>query len=93
MRASLALIGIYLGIMIGLQTVSVVISELVALVAPSASLFVFLGLFAVMFVVGWPIAVRIVDWLIPETDEERVAAKVVKDRIASLTRDLRPRTA
>jgi flagellar biosynthesis protein FliP len=92
MAASLALMGIYLGIMVVLQTVSVVLSELSALVAPAASLFVFLALFAVMFVVGWPIAVRIVDRLIPETEEERAAARTVKERTAPRPRELRPRT-
>jgi hypothetical protein len=92
MAASLALMGIYLSIMVVLQTAAVVLSELVALLAPAASLFVFLGLFAVMFVVGWPIAVRTTDRLIPETEEERAAARTVKERAAPRARALRPRT-
>jgi hypothetical protein len=41
--------------------------------APTISLTVFIVIFLLMFGLGWPIAVRITAWLIPEADAERQA--------------------
>lgn len=72
MRASLSLLGIYLGLVLVLQAVSIATSQLVGLVAPMASLFVFLALYFLMFVIAWPIALRLSYRFVPETEEERV---------------------
>lgn len=84
MPASLALLGTYIGVVVPLQVVAIVLSQIVGAVSPSASLFVFLGLYVTALGVGWPIAVRITDRLMPETEEERAAAAA-----RTLTPDLR----
>jgi hypothetical protein len=58
MNPALILIGTYILVAMGLQLVGFVISQGVDQVAPSLSLFVFLGLFLCSFGLGWPIAVH-----------------------------------
>jgi hypothetical protein len=87
MRASLALLGTYLGVAFVLEIVAVLVSEAIGVLAPHASLFVFLFLYMAALWAGWGIAVRINERMMPETDEERAA------RMPTPSAQLRPRTA
>lgn len=89
MRASLALLGTYLGVAFILEAVAVLISQAIGAVAPQGSLFAFLALYIGALWAGWPIAVRINERMMPETDEER-RARAPK---TSGLRELRPRTS
>jgi hypothetical protein len=71
MTPSLALLGMYLVVTAILQVVGFFISRAVGYFDPTISLMTFLVLFMGMFWAGWPVAVRIVDYLIPETERER----------------------
>ena len=70
MSPALALIGIYIMITAVLQFVGFLISQAVSTFAPTMSLMTFLVLFLGMFWLGWPIAVRITNRLIPVTEAE-----------------------
>lgn len=89
MRETLSLMAIYLGLVAVLQVGNVFVAHMVSLAAPQASLFVFLGLFIGVFGLSWPIALRISHALMPETDEERAAAKA--NTLAHIVNNLRPR--
>jgi hypothetical protein len=65
--------GTYLIVTFALQMAGLLVSRLVDLVDPTLSLMTFLVLFMGMFWLGWPIAVRIVAYLIPENERERAA--------------------
>lgn len=73
MNPALALMGTYVVVTIGLQIMAVIVSRIVDMVDPTLSLMTFLILFMGMFWLGWPIAVRITGYLIPETELERQA--------------------
>ncbi len=79
MKPTLVLIGIYIIVTATLQFVGFLISQAVSQFYPSMSLMTFLVLFMAMFYSGWPIAVRISDWLIPETDGDRERSKDVAE--------------
>jgi hypothetical protein len=79
MNPALVLIGIYIIVTATLQLVGFLISQGVNEFYPSVSLMTFLVLFMAMFYSGWPIAVRISDWLIPQTDGDRQRAKDVAE--------------
>jgi uncharacterized membrane protein YqjE len=70
MSPALALMGIYIMITAVLQFVGFLISHVVSTFAPTMSLMTFLVLFLGMFWLGWPIAVRITNRLIPVTEAE-----------------------
>ena len=91
MNPSLVLIGIYIIVTASLQFVGFLISHVVSEFYPSMSLMTFLVLFMAMFYSGWPIAVRISDWLIPETAGDRERAKDVAEglRVAGRRRSER----
>lgn len=71
MGPALGLMGIYLTVTIALQFGGYLISGLVGMIDPTLSLMTFLVLFMGMFWLGWPISVRISDWLMPENELER----------------------
>jgi hypothetical protein len=71
MTPALALLATYLVVTIVLQVVGFFVSRAVGYFDPTISLMTFLVLFMGMFWAGWPIAVRIVDRLVPETERER----------------------
>lgn len=71
MGPALALMAIYLTVTILLQFAGYLVSGMVGMIDPTISLMTFLVLFMAMFWLGWPISVRISDWLMPETELER----------------------
>jgi hypothetical protein len=71
MKPALALLAMYVVVTIALQFVGFLISRMVGYIDPTMSLMTFLVFFMGMFWVAWPVAVRIVDRLIPETELER----------------------
>jgi hypothetical protein len=71
MVPTLVLLGLYVVVTIGLQFAGYLVSGLVGLYDPKISLMTFLVLFMGMFWLGWPISVRLSDWLVPETELER----------------------
>jgi hypothetical protein len=85
MHPAMSLMAIYILITAALQFGGYLVSRVVDVFAPSISLMTFIVIFLSMFGVGWPIAVRITAWLIPETEAER------RDRITnpSITRPRR----
>jgi hypothetical protein len=85
MHPAMSLMAIYILVAAALQFAGYLVSRVVDVFAPSISLMIFIVIFLAMYGVGWPIAVRITAWLIPETEAER------RDRIAnpSITRTLR----
>lgn len=72
MNPTLVLIGTYIIITLVLQFGGFVISQIVSVFFPNIGLMTFLVLFFVMFGLGWPIAVRINEWLFPETKDDRL---------------------
>jgi hypothetical protein len=70
-KQSLALMGIYISIVIALQVGGFFVSRVVEYFNPALSLMTFLVLFMGMFAAAWPVAVRVSDRFIPETDHER----------------------
>jgi hypothetical protein len=92
MNPALALMGIYIICTVVLQLIAFFVSEMVSMAYPGASLMAFLVLFMAMFYLGWPIAVRITYWLIPETEAERVrdSKSAEGQRLARLERTSRP---
>jgi hypothetical protein len=83
MNPAILLIGIYIVVTALLQFVAFLISQVVSSINPSLSLMTFLVLFMGMFWLGWPIAVRICDWFIPETEADRQRVRdVEKERLA-----------
>jgi len=93
MNPALALIGIYIMITAVLQFVGFLISQVVSTFAPTMSLMTFLVLFLGMFWLGWPIAIRITNRLIPVTEAERQpqGGIVEGERVAREKTDLRLR--
>jgi hypothetical protein len=71
MSPTLVLLGMYIVILIALQAIGFLISQATGYFNPAISLMTFLILFMGMFAVAWPIAVRVTDWLVPETEHER----------------------
>ena len=71
MHPALSLMAIYILVTAALQFGGYLVSRVVDQFAPSMSLMIFIVIFLMMFGVGWPIAVRITAWLIPETEAER----------------------
>jgi hypothetical protein len=71
MNPALVLMGIYIVTTALLQFLGFLVSEVVSTMNPGISLMTFLVLFMGMFWLGWPIAVRLTGWLIPETEGER----------------------
>ena len=67
MNPAVALMGIYIAVTICLQLAAVVVSRFVDLIDPTLSLMTFLVLFMGMFWLGWPLAVRLTEYMIPET--------------------------
>jgi hypothetical protein len=65
----LALLAVYVVVALAGQVLGYGISSLVDRVAPAAGLPVFLAIFLGMLAVAWPIAVRLMNWLFPETLE------------------------
>lgn len=71
MKQSLGMLGIYIVCLLALQAVGFLFSRFIGYFNPGMSLMTFLVLFMGMFALAWPIAVRISDKFIPETDIER----------------------
>ena len=71
MSPTLVLLATYIVVTIFLQCVGFLVGTLAGYLDPTLSLMTFLILFMGMFWLAWPLAVRISDWLIPETDGER----------------------
>lgn len=71
MKQSLALLGLYVVTVVTLQVAGFLISRLIGYFNPAMSLMAFLVMFMGMFALAWPIAVRISDRFIPETERER----------------------
>jgi hypothetical protein len=71
MKPALALLGMYIAVTLVLQFCGFLVSRMVGYIDPTMSLMTFLICFMGMFWLGWPIAVRIIDRLIPETELER----------------------
>ena len=79
MSPSLVLIGIYIVLTALLQFVGFLISQVVNTISPPLSLMTFLVLFIGMFYLAWPIACRISEWLIPETEADRRRVREVAE--------------
>jgi hypothetical protein len=79
MNPSLVLIGIYIVLTALLQFVGFLISQVVSTISPPLSLLTFLVLFIGMFYLAWPIACRISDRLIPETEADRRRVREVAE--------------
>ena len=79
MNPALVLIGIYIIVTAALQFVGFLISQVVSAISPPLSLMTFLVLFIGMFYLAWPIACRISDWLIPETEADRRRVREVAE--------------
>jgi hypothetical protein len=62
----LALIGIYIVVALAGQAVGYGVSSLIERAVPAVGLPVFLAIFFAMLVVAWPIAVGLMNWLIPQ---------------------------
>jgi len=73
----LALLSIYVVVAIAGQVVGYGISSLIDRAAPALGLPVFLAIFLGMLAFAWPIAVRLMNWLFPETLETPVRSPVV----------------
>ena len=73
----LALLSIYVVVAIAGQVVGYGISSLIDRAAPALGLPVFLAIFLGMLAFAWPIAVRLMNWLFPETLEAPVRSPVV----------------
>jgi hypothetical protein len=73
----LALLGTYIVVALAGQAVGFFISSLVERTVPLAGLPVFLAFFFGLLVVAWPIAVALLDWLLPEATESPVKSRVV----------------
>lgn len=73
MNPALALMCTYIAVTISLQIAAMTVSRFVDMVDPTLSLMTFLVLFMGMFWLGWPLAVRITAYLIPESELERRA--------------------
>jgi hypothetical protein len=73
MHPALSLMAIYILVTALLQFGGYLVSKAFDMVAPTISLTVFIVIFLLMFGLGWPIAVRITAWLIPEAEAERQA--------------------
>jgi hypothetical protein len=73
MQPALSLMAIYILVTALLQFGGYLVSRAFDMVAPTISLTVFLVIFLLMFGLGWPIAVRVTAWLIPEAEAERQA--------------------
>jgi len=71
MAPSLILLGTYLLVIVVLQILGYFVSRAVGHFDPTLSLMTFLILFIGMFGLAWPIAVRLIDRLVPETEHER----------------------
>jgi hypothetical protein len=65
----LALLAIYVVVALAGQVLGYGISSLIDRVAPTLGLPVFLAIFLGMLAFSWPIAVRLMNWLFPETLE------------------------
>jgi hypothetical protein len=65
LNPSLALIGIYIVVTAILQFAGFLVSRVVDMIDPTLSLMAFLILFLGMFWLGWPIALRIAEALVP----------------------------
>jgi hypothetical protein len=63
----LALLTIYVVVALAGQVLGYGISSLIDRAAPAVGLPVFLAIFLGMLVFAWPIAVRLMNWLSPET--------------------------
>jgi hypothetical protein len=63
----LGLIGIYIGVALVGQAIGFGISALVERTVPWAGLPVFLAVFFAMLALAWPIAVRLQEWLYPDS--------------------------
>jgi hypothetical protein len=92
MNPALALMAIYIISTVVLQVIAFFVSEVISMAYPGVSLMTFLVLFMAMFWLGWPIAVRITYWLIPETEAERVrdSKSAEGQRLARQERSSRP---
>jgi hypothetical protein len=73
----LALLGTYIVVALAGQAAGFFISSLVERTVPSAGLPVFLAFFFGLLVVAWPIAVVLLNWLLPEPAEPSVSSRVV----------------
>jgi hypothetical protein len=73
MHPALSLMAIYILVTALLQFGGYLVSRAVDVFTPTISLTVFIVIFLLMFGLGWPIAVRITAWLIPEAEAERQA--------------------
>jgi hypothetical protein len=73
MHPALTLMAIYILVTALLQFGGYLVSRVFDVFAPTISLTLFLVIFLLMFGLGWPIAVRITAWLIPEGEAERQA--------------------
>jgi hypothetical protein len=73
----LVLLSIYVVVAIAGQALGYGISSLIDRAAPAAGLPVFLAIFLGMLALAWPIAVRLMNWLFPETLETPVRSPVV----------------
>jgi hypothetical protein len=73
----LALLGTYVVVALAGQAAGFFISSLVERTVPSAGLPVFLAFFFGLLVVAWPIAVVLLNWLLPEPAEPSVSSRVV----------------
>ena len=76
----MALLGMYIVIALTGQAGGFFISSLIERTVPSAGLPVFLAIFFGLLVAAWPIAVVLLDWLLPERPEAPVISPVVEVR-------------
>ena len=73
----LALLAIYVVVALAGQVLGYGISSLIERAAPAAGLPMFLAIFLGMLAFAWPIAVRVMNWLFPETLETPVRSPFV----------------
>jgi len=73
----LALLAIYVVVALAGQVLGYGISSLIDRAAPAAGLPMFQAIFLGMLAFAWPIAVRVMNWLFPETLETPVRSPFV----------------